>query len=110
MRPGRLDRILYVGPPDLDARKEILQIKLSRMAVDPALDLNELADLVSLIPWVNALFTLILKYYFSPQTDGCSGAELTSVCQDAALAAMQDNIDAPFVSPNIVVPYRAITG
>ncbi|KAG8910536.1 AAA+-type ATPase [Tulasnella sp. 417] len=75
MRPGRLDRILYVGPPDLDARKEILQIKLSKMAVDPALDLNELAELA----------------------DGCSGAELTSVCQDAALAAMQDNIDAPFV-------------
>ncbi|KAG9048963.1 AAA+-type ATPase [Tulasnella sp. UAMH 9824] len=75
MRPGRLDRILYVGPPDLGARKEILQIKLSRMAVDPALDLNELADL----------------------TNGCSGAELASVCQDAALAAMQDNIDARFV-------------
>ncbi|KAG8944521.1 AAA+-type ATPase [Tulasnella sp. 424] len=75
MRPGRLDRMLYVGPPDLNARKEILQIKLSKMAVDPALDLEALAHL----------------------TDGCSGAELVSICQDAALAAMQDDIDVPFV-------------
>lgn len=65
MRPGRLDRILYVGPPDLDARKEILQIKLSTMAVDPALDLDELAELVSLISWENALFTLNLIFLFA---------------------------------------------
>ncbi|KAG9019279.1 AAA+-type ATPase [Tulasnella sp. 427] len=75
MRPGRLDRILYVGPPDLQARKEILGIKLSKMAVDPELNIELLAQL----------------------TAGCSGAELTSICQDAALAAMQDNIDTPFV-------------
>ncbi|KAL9113184.1 MAG: hypothetical protein Q9187_007653, partial [Circinaria calcarea] len=28
MRPGRLDTILYVGPPNLDARREILEIQL----------------------------------------------------------------------------------
>lgn len=58
MRPGRLDRILYVGPPDLNARKEILQIKLSKMAVDPALDLEALAHLVSVICRVNKLFVV----------------------------------------------------
>lgn len=46
MRPGRLDRILYVGPPDRQARKEILGIRLRGMAVDPTLDIDELADLV----------------------------------------------------------------
>lgn len=46
MRPGRLDRILYVGPPDLNARKDILRIRTSKMAVDPTLDINALAELV----------------------------------------------------------------
>jgi SpoVK/Ycf46/Vps4 family AAA+-type ATPase len=46
MRPGRLDRILYVGPPDQRGREDILEIKTSKMSVDPDLDLSELATLV----------------------------------------------------------------
>jgi ATP-dependent 26S proteasome regulatory subunit len=46
MRPGRLDRILYVGPPDLAGRVDILRIRTRNMAVDPALDLDALAALV----------------------------------------------------------------
>ena len=46
MRPGRLDRILYVGPPDPSGREEILRIKLSRMTVAPEVDVQELAKLV----------------------------------------------------------------
>lgn len=33
LRPGRLDRIVYVPLPDSDTRKEIFRIKLSRMPV-----------------------------------------------------------------------------
>jgi SpoVK/Ycf46/Vps4 family AAA+-type ATPase len=47
MRPGRLDKLLYVGPPDTAGRKEILAIRTRGMSVDPALDLDALADLVS---------------------------------------------------------------
>jgi len=46
MRPGRLDRILYVGPPDRQGREEILKIRTSKMAVDPLLDLGEISELV----------------------------------------------------------------
>ena len=46
MRPGRLDRILYVGPPDQRGREDILKIRTSKMAVDPDLSLSELATLV----------------------------------------------------------------
>lgn len=49
MRPGRLDRILYVGPPDLQSRIDILRIRTSKMAVDPELDIEELAKLVCLL-------------------------------------------------------------
>jgi SpoVK/Ycf46/Vps4 family AAA+-type ATPase len=46
MRPGRLDRILYVGPPDLAGRIEILKIRTRKMAVDPNINLDEIAALV----------------------------------------------------------------
>ena len=50
MRPGRLDRILYVGPPDFTGRIEILRIRTRNMSVDPALDLDALAALVCPAP------------------------------------------------------------
>jgi len=31
MRPGRLDRILFVGPPDLVARQQIFAISLKKI-------------------------------------------------------------------------------
>ena len=46
MRPGRLDRILYVGPPDFAGRVEILRIRTRKMAADPNIDLDEIANLV----------------------------------------------------------------
>jgi len=76
MRPGRLDRILYVGPPDLAGRVDILRIRTRNMAVDPALDLDALAAL----------------------TSGCSGAELTAMCQEAAIIAMREDLNATSVS------------
>ncbi|KAF8521374.1 AAA family ATPase [Hysterangium stoloniferum] len=76
MRPGRLDRVLYVGPPDRSGREDILRIRTAKMAVDPELDLGELADL----------------------TDGCSGAEIAALCQDAALLTMHRDMDSPFVT------------
>ncbi|KAG8763932.1 AAA+-type ATPase [Ceratobasidium sp. 423] len=75
MRPGRLDKLLYVGPPNLAGRKEILAIRTKKMSVDPELDLDVLAEL----------------------TEGCSGAEIAALCQDAALGTMRANMDARYV-------------
>ncbi|GAA5899427.1 hypothetical protein JCM8208_001643 [Rhodotorula glutinis] len=75
MRPGRLDRILYVSPPDLDARKHIFRVNAAKMAVHDDVDVDELAAL----------------------TDGCSGAECASICQDAALTAMNEDMNTPSV-------------
>ena len=46
MRPGRFDKILYVGPPDLAARKEILKIRTSKMAIAEDFEIDEFAALV----------------------------------------------------------------
>ncbi|KAG2114263.1 P-loop containing nucleoside triphosphate hydrolase protein [Suillus discolor] len=75
MRPGRLDRILYVGPPDHAGREEILKIRTRTMSVESDLDLHAIAAM----------------------TDGCSGAEISSLCQEAALLTMQKDINAPFI-------------
>ena len=46
MRPGRLDRLVYVGPPDLGAREDILKIRTRTMRVGPDFDAGEIARMV----------------------------------------------------------------
>lgn len=76
MRPGRLDKILYVGPPDARGREEILRIRTRHMTIEAGIDFALLAQM----------------------TEGCSGAELTAMCQDAATLAMREDVNAPYVS------------
>ncbi|KGO36511.1 ATPase, AAA-type, core [Penicillium expansum] len=68
MRPGRLDNILYIGPPDFEARREILRIWANKSVVNPEVDLDNLASL----------------------TDGYSGAEIVSICETAGDAALDE--------------------
>lgn len=68
MRPGRLDNILYIGLPDLEARTEILKIWTSKSAVHPEVDVNQLA----------------LK------TEGYSGAEMVNICETAGEAVLDE--------------------
>ncbi|KAJ1344874.1 hypothetical protein BSLG_000389 [Batrachochytrium salamandrivorans] len=76
LRPGRIDSILYVAPPDLDSRKQIFRIQTNRMACSDDVVLNVLAEM----------------------TDGFSGAEVVSACQEAAMQAMEEDLDAICVS------------
>ncbi|EPS30853.1 hypothetical protein PDE_05805 [Penicillium oxalicum 114-2] len=68
MRPGRLDNILYIGPPDIEARREILRIWASKSVLSPEVDLDELAVV----------------------TEGYSGAEMVSICETAGDAALDE--------------------
>lgn len=72
MRPGRLDRVIYVGLPDADTRREIFNIKLKKMPIHEAVDVETLVD----------------------RTEGYSGAEIQAVCQEAALHALEVSFDA----------------
>ena len=67
-RAGRLDTMLYVGPPDLNARTQILERQLQKMPLEENLKVFALAE----------------------ATDGCSGAEIVQLCHGAALAAIKD--------------------
>lgn len=75
MRPGRLDRIVYVRLPDANTRREIFRIKLSKM---PLIDDFSIEQLIA-------------------QTDGYSGAEIQAICQEAALYALEESFEAKHV-------------
>lgn len=90
MRPGRLDRLIYVGPPDYEARKKILEIQFSKMAVygisssDSVNNNDDDDDIVDI-------------EYLAKETDGCSGAEIVQFCQEAGLLAMNENLDIKYI-------------
>lgn len=70
MRPGRIDRIIYINPPDSDARKAIFGIQLRKIPHDQSeIKLDELAE----------------------KSEGLTGAEITSVCREACLSAMKES-------------------
>ena len=71
LRPGRLDAILYVSPPDFEARKAIFSIQQKKMPWSNDADIFKLAQM----------------------TDGFSGAECVAVCQLAAFKALENNIE-----------------
>ena len=66
-RPGRLDRVLFVSPPDLDARVAILKFHLR----DRPLGVVDLARLAR-------------------ETDGYSGADLAQLCAVATRTALAE--------------------
>lgn len=76
LRPGRIDRILYVAPPDLEACREILKIELRRMAHSADVDVDVLAR----------------------QCVGLSGAEMSALAREAALVAMEEDVNIKEVS------------
>ncbi|OGN20516.1 MAG: hypothetical protein A2910_01965 [Candidatus Yanofskybacteria bacterium RIFCSPLOWO2_01_FULL_39_28] len=44
LRPGRMDKKIYVSPPDFEARKELFKLGLSGRPYDKAIDFDELAE------------------------------------------------------------------
>ncbi|XP_004426573.1 PREDICTED: spermatogenesis-associated protein 5 [Ceratotherium simum simum] len=72
MRPGRIDRIIYVPLPDAATRREIFNLQFHAMPISNEVDLDE----------------LIL------QTDSYSGAEIIAVCREAALLTLEEDIQA----------------
>jgi transitional endoplasmic reticulum ATPase len=71
LRPGRLDLIVYVGSPDEKARLEILRIISQPMPLAGDINLDSIAI----------------------STKNFSGADLVSLCREAAVNAMQSRSD-----------------
>jgi SpoVK/Ycf46/Vps4 family AAA+-type ATPase len=71
-RPGRIDRRLYVSPPDAAARVEILRIHSKSTPLAADVNLSAIAA----------------------QCAGLSGAEIAAVCRESALHAIEEDANA----------------
>lgn len=77
LRPGRFDRLIFIPPPERsEDRLEILKVRLRRTPVADDVDLKALAA----------------------ATAGYTGADLSAVCREAALAALEEDMCAAAVS------------
>ena len=65
LRPGRFDRQVYVSPPDLLAREQILNVHVRNKPIDESVDLTAIAR----------------------ATAGLTGADLENICNEAAIRA-----------------------
>ncbi|MCS7136067.1 MAG: CDC48 family AAA ATPase [Nitrososphaerota archaeon] len=76
LRPGRFDRLIYVPPPDEKARLQILKIYTAKMPLAEDVSLEEIASM----------------------TEGYSGADLESLCREAALSAIRRGAEPEIVT------------
>jgi ATPases of the AAA+ class len=72
LRPGRFDRLIYVPPPDKQARLEILKVHTRKVALDEDVSLEELAE----------------------RTEGYTGADLAALVREATLRALREAMKA----------------
>ncbi|TCO73666.1 cell division protease FtsH [Marinisporobacter balticus] len=69
LRPGRFDRHMFIGNPDLHAREEILHVHTKNKPIDENVNIKELAK----------------------RTHGMSGAHLSNIANEAAILAVRNN-------------------
>jgi transitional endoplasmic reticulum ATPase len=70
LRPGRFDKLLNVPVPDLEARKEILNIHLKNKPLTKDVSADQLAE----------------------KTEGYSGADLAALCNTASMLVIKEHI------------------
>ncbi len=70
MRPGRIDRILYIPNPDLEARKAIMNIHTRGKPLANDVDLDKLSELM----------------------EGYSGADIAATCDAASQSAIHEHL------------------
>ena len=76
IRPGRFDRNVEVNLPDLEGRRQIFNVHLTRIKLESSRTQDEYA---------RRLATL---------TPGFSGAEIANLCNEAAILAARNGKDA----------------
>lgn len=69
LRPGRFDRHVYVGNPNINAREKILEVHTNNKPMDKSINIKEIAQ----------------------KTTGLSGAELANIANEAAIIAVRNN-------------------
>jgi transitional endoplasmic reticulum ATPase len=84
LRPGRLEKLVFVEPPDVEARREILRTAGKSIPLADDVDLDTLAD----------------------DLDGYSAADCVALLRESALTAMRRSIEAADVTAADVAKAR----
>ena len=84
LRPGRLERLVYVPPPDAEARTEILKATAKSVPLDEQVDLAELGA----------------------ELEGFSAADCAALIRESALSAMRESLEATTVTAANVATAR----
>ncbi|MGK2867292.1 MAG: AAA family ATPase [Mycobacterium sp.] len=84
LRPGRLEKLVFVEPPDAEARKDILRTSGKSIPLADDVNLDGLAE----------------------DLDGYSAADCVALLREAALTAMRRSIDAADVTAEDVAKAR----
>ncbi|GAA0218252.1 AAA family ATPase [Saccharothrix mutabilis subsp. mutabilis] len=84
LRPGRLERLVYVPPPDAAARAEILRASSRNTPLASDVDLSALAE----------------------ELDGYSAADCAALVREAALTAMRESLSAAEVTADHLAKAR----
>lgn len=71
IRAGRLDACLYIGPPDFEARRDILTLGMRDMQLGHDIDISALSEAAK----------------------GFSGAEMAGICEQARDSATEEEIE-----------------
>ena len=71
MRPGRLDQKIFIPLPDIGSRRSIFLACLKKTPIAADVDIASMAA----------------------ATDGCSGADITSICQRATKFAIRESLE-----------------
>jgi transitional endoplasmic reticulum ATPase len=89
LRPGRLDRIIYVPPPDAESRRKIFEVYLggAQAILSPEISMDDLVN----------------------RTKGYVGADIEALVREAKLAAMRE-IVAGFAGKSESERREAVTG
>jgi transitional endoplasmic reticulum ATPase len=70
LRPGRLDRLIYIRPPDIREREMIFTLHLRGKPLYPGVEVKKLAEM----------------------TESYAGADIEAICREAAMFALRDSI------------------
>ena len=76
LRPGRFDRMVEIGLPDLESRKSILAIQTANTPLADDVDLTAVAD----------------------KTEGYTGADLSAVVNEAIMDAVRELVKSDDIS------------
>ena len=75
LRPGRFDKLVFIGKPDLESRLRILEVHTRNMPL-MSVDLLTIAE----------------------KTEGYVGADLEALCREAAMTAFRENPNVQYIN------------